>query len=299
VSGPDGSFVGCHGVAVDPPHWGRRLGRAVGAPLARLQVGTLDESLDLADAERLWRIDEVSQELWLDGDGRSWLTVEGVIGLRMDLRLGEVRLRPMREAAALQLLTTFVVPRLAQAAGAVVVHAASFARAGRAIAVCAESGGGKSSLIVAMAEGGWTVLSEDLTAIDIDSGGAWVWPGPPWVRLGPEAIVPAGWQHRFVAPDKTGWSLDGRMADRPIALGSLVFLESPGGDKPVWGTVLPAATVAALARHLPWTGDPADRAARLFPDAVRLAGSAPARTLRLPISSEWASLAAEEFDRQD
>ena len=298
MSGPDRSFVGCHGVAVDPPNWGRRLGRAVGAPLARLRVGTLEESLEFAAAQRLWRIDEAGQELWLDSDGQSWLTVEGVTGLRMDLRLGEVRLRPMSEAVALQLLTTFVVPRAAQEAGAVVVHAASFARAGRAIAVCAESGGGKSSLIVAMAERGWTVLSEDLTAIDIDAGAARVWPGPPWVRLGPEAGVPAGWQHRFVGPDKTGWSLEGRMADGPVALGSLVFLQSPGGDKPVWGTVRPAAAVAALARHLPWTGDPAERAARLFPDAVRLAGSAPARTLRLPIASGWASLAAEEFDRQ-
>ena len=299
MSAPDGSFVGCHGVAVDPPAWGERLGRTVGTPLTQLRVGELAEPAVAAGAVRLWQINEVGQELWAAADGQSWLTVEGNTALRMDPSLREVLLRPMREAAALQLLTTFVVPRLAQQAGAVVVHAASFARDGRAIAVCAGSGGGKSSLTVALAERGWSVLSEDLTTIVVEPAGAWVWPGPPWVRLSPETVLPPGWHPRFTAPDKTGWGLEERMADRPAALAALVFLEPPGGAKPSWETLVQPATLARLARHLPWTGDPEQRAAQLFPGAVRLAGSVPARTLRLPISPDWAALAADELGQDD
>jgi hypothetical protein len=203
----------------------------------------------------------------------------------------------MGEAIALQLLTTFVIPRLAQETGAVVVHAASFAREGRAIVVCAESGGGKSSLVVAMAAHGWRVLSEDLTAISVGAAGAAVWPGPPWVRLHPDALVPSGWHSCFTAGDKTGWSLEGKMAEQPASLAGLVFLEAPGGPRPTSDSLAPAAAVAGLARHLPWTGDPEERASRLFPGAVRLAGAAPARTLRLPVSSSWATLAADELGR--
>jgi hypothetical protein len=271
------------------------LGRTVGSPLAELRVGELEDPALSAGAERVWRIEEVGQELWVDANGESWLTVEGKTALRMDASLGLVRLHPMAEALSLQLLTTFVMPRVAQQAGAVVVHAASFAREGRAIVVCAESGGGKSSLVVAMADRGWRVLSEDLTTISVGASGAGVWPGPPWVRLHPDTIVPPGWQRRFTAGDKIGWSLEGKMADRPAALVSLVFLQPPGGERPTWDALVPAAAVAGLARHLPWTGDPHERAARLFPGAVRLAGSAPARTLRLPSSPSWATLAADEL----
>lgn len=68
-----------------------------------------------------------------------------------------------------------------------VLHGSCVARDGQALAFVGESGWGKSTLAEAFLQRGYAVLTDDLLVLDMRPEGAWVVPGPPYLRLRPEA----------------------------------------------------------------------------------------------------------------
>ena len=86
-------------------------------------------------------------------------------------------------AAAIDVLTRRVLPRLATATDALTVHGAALIRGGGAIVMFGRSGAGKSTLTAALAQAGWHIASDDLTMIRPASGGAMVHSGATGVCL--------------------------------------------------------------------------------------------------------------------
>jgi hypothetical protein len=186
------------------------------------------------------------------------------------------------------MVTTIALPLLLHDLGVPVFHAAACARGDRAVLIAGRSGWGKSSLLVALMEAGWQPVSEDLCAIEVGDDGAWVWPGPPWVRRAPGAPGPSGGRVRFEARDKTAWDLSDHMADGRRRVVSIVLLDEPGGTGVAATPVDASDAIGHLAPHAVWLGDPLARAASLFKVCAHLARIVPARSLRMARQPSWA-----------
>jgi hypothetical protein len=157
---------------------------------------------------------------------------------------------------------------LAQFDGAMVLHACSASKNGKATMICALSGSGKSTLLLALARSGWKTLSDDLCVIDAKDDVYTAWPGPSWVRIS-EGNVPVSLKHTFSLFSKDAWSLDGYAARQPAEVSRLVLLEPPGGDKPEWAQLAPGAAVPLLSDHAAhWISHSAERGRILFPHTV-------------------------------
>ena len=127
-------------------------------------------------------------------------------------------------------LTHFAVTRLARL---VAVHAAAIAHGGKVLVVPSCSEGGKSTLAVAAASVGATVLSDEYTLIDAQTGTVVGWRRPVRVRR----------------PDGSTERLDLARASDPMPVGLIaaVFYDpaSDGG----WRRLSPAEATAELLSH--------------------------------------------------
>lgn len=72
------------------------------------------------------------------------------------------------------------------------LHAACMALAGRAVALVGPAGRGKSTLAAALAAAGWTQVADDVCRILFHEDGVRVTPGPPRLRLWPDAVAQLG-----------------------------------------------------------------------------------------------------------
>ena len=302
MSPPPDTFPGCHGVRIEPAQAGAAYGTTHGTPAATLTIGAepLRPAVP-ADAERLWaaEVDDThpgahTHVMWRLGDGSLLLS----IGDRQVLQISRGRdvttVGAVSDAVARQLVSTFAIPLAAQTAGAFVIHAAVAVRGEATVAICAESGTGKSSLLIALADAGWSTLSEDLVAVDI--GSLTAWPGPPWVRVAHGSPGPGGAAERFRTPDKVAWDLDGSRCDHPVPLTHLVLLDPPTALATSCRIAVADEVIGALARHTPWFEEPSRRGASLFASAVRVARAVPAVRLRLRRSPDWAAAAVASVE---
>jgi hypothetical protein len=190
----------------------------------------------------------------------------------------------------LEALASVALPLVAQQNGSLVLHATASCRDGEATLVCGDGGNGKSSLLIGLAAAGWQPMSEDQCIIDSVRGCSRVWPGPSWVRLGRDAAVPAVLDNlRFEALDKVAWDLEPRIAHSPARVSRIIFLESPGGDKPAWERIPEGTAIGMLARHATRLQRPSDFGPTVFPKAVDLARAVPAYRMRLPWNADWLS----------
>ncbi len=267
-------------MAVEPD--GAPFGRTDASPLAsvRLTKGTLSPG-----GQPVWaaELDGVHRhEMRRDDAGALVLSIGEVPVLRVDATRAEATLGAVSEAVGWQLATTFALPLAAQAAGAFVVHAAVAARDGAAVAICATSGTGKSSLLTALLDAGWVAVTEDLVVVR----GGQAWPGPPWVRLAPGQEGPAGAPQVFRTGDKVGWGIAARTTV-PTALRHIVLLDPPLPEPTAKRPAAVTEVIAALAQHTPWFEEPDRRGEALFGGAVQLARSVPATRLRLQWGAAW------------
>jgi hypothetical protein len=72
--------------------------------------------------------------------------------------------------------------------GVLALHGAALARGSEAAIFLGDSGTGKSTLAAAALKAGWTVLSEDLVAVEVAGDAVTVRPSIPAIRLWPETI---------------------------------------------------------------------------------------------------------------
>ena len=299
------SWNGCLGIGIGPGLMGAPYGQMSVEPMGEVHIiGNGDDprlQINVQEgAARLWTAidpaDGFTQDFWLNPDRSTVVRRggEGVLALTPSGR--HVRVGDVTPAVAFQLVTTFAVAPAAQASRALVLHACAAERDGRAVVVCAESGAGKSSLLVALAQAGWSPITEDLCAVEVGQSPPVAWPGPPWVRLKTDNPPPPGWVELFRARDKVAWSLGEGRKTGPVALSHIVLLDRsvPDPDTPteIW-PVKPADLIATLAVHTPWFRESHLRPAAVFGPTAALANALPATRVRFQRSDTWRAEAVD------
>lgn len=278
----DTTWPGCHGVrlsgdAVD-------VGMCSGEPLAYATASFGDVAP--ADGVRLWSQAGEAAALYRRDDGRLVLTGPTAPALEVDPRTTTITIAPGEPAVQRQLVASFGVPLLLHDLGVLLVHGSACAR-GDAVVVCADSGSGKSSMLVRLVDDGWFSLSEDLCTLDLRSGQPRVWPGPPWVRVAHGEPGPRGATRAFESSDKTAWDVSARQAPTAVRVGRVVLLDPPGGDETLTEMLPVSAALRALARHAVWLEDPDERGQQLFGPVAEFVTKVPAFRVRLPRREGW------------
>lgn len=131
--------------------------------------------------------------LWQVGQGRFRLEVPGVARFLVeDGRRVTVERDAPWETVDRYLRTTPAAALLYQR-GMVALHAAAVARDGEAVVFGGDSASGKSTLAAAMAERGWEVLADEVTAVDVEGNGRpRIHPMFPDIVLWPDAAGKLG-----------------------------------------------------------------------------------------------------------
>lgn len=270
-------------------------GSCLGDPLVEAELN--EGSVGPRTGREIWRVSadvqlpdgplHLDQRLTIEDDD-SYVLVADDARLRVETA-GRLTLDTDRESMARQLVTTYGLPLLLHRVKTIVLHACSAIPPNEhdAVVVCGSSGTGKSTLLLALIAAGWKAVSEDLCVIDTRGEEPVVWPGPPWLRRAGGG--PAGSRPRFQTAEKTAWDIEPWQVDRPVVVGSLVFLEPPAGDSVMRTPIDRAEAVASLALRTAWLGERSLRAAATFSPSVTLAGAAYATRLRFPLSEGWAS----------
>lgn len=295
------TFPGCHGVAVAPESLGLELGWLTDRPPLAVEVELVDALERAAGAELVWQLDEpagfglpaITSQTWQEPEDRVWVGNTLNLSLRLDYRRSVVSVaaRNGNLQVTLEALANIALPLVAQRSGMLVLHASAACRNGSAVMLCAESGSGKSSLLMGLAAAGWNPLTEDQCAVDLDGSGPHrVWPGPSWVRLKHGAVRPplvAGRVPRFEAVDKVAWDISSRVAHAPAELARIVLLEPPGGGEPVWEPLAETEVIGALTAHATWFQRQDAYAPAVLPGLVKLGMSVPGFRMRLPQRPDW------------
>lgn len=172
--------------------------------------------------------------------------------------------------------------------GALALHAACVAVDGLAVAIAAPSGRGKSTLAAALAAAGHPLLTDDICRVTFTESGALAVPGPPRLRLWPDAARMLGHRSADLGPARPGHPkrvLPGPAAGAPLPLAAILRL------------VIDARAVAPRLERLkgPAAITPAEelvyrvrlgrrlgRRIGLFQDLTRLAVQVPVFTLTRP-----------------
>jgi hypothetical protein len=116
-------------------------------------------------------------------EGRLLVEVEG--GERITVH----PLEPVSEETIRAYATSVLLAIALRQRGLCLFHASCVARDGVAVAFVGESGWGKSTLAEAFLQRGYSVLTDDILALDLSGEGARVLPGPPYIRLRPGAAA--------------------------------------------------------------------------------------------------------------
>jgi hypothetical protein len=285
------SWPGCHGVRLDGPPM--HLGVSSGVPLAFATIVLGDVAP--ADGTRLWSQPGEAATLARRDDGRLVLSGPTATALEIDRRDAVITVAPGDAAVQRQLVASFAVPLLLHGHGVLLVHGSACALDGDAIVVCADSGSGKSNVLVRMIDDGWQAISEDLCAIDLRGDTTCVWPGPPWVRVAHGEPGPRDGSITFESSDKVAWDVSGSQATEPTKLARIVLLDPPGGDVAETAVLTRPDALRALARHAVWLEDPDQRGRRLFEPVARVVSKVPVVRLRLPRRAEWRDAVPESL----
>ena len=127
------------------------------------------------------------------GECRIWLPEIG----HYDVSAGkQIVVRPRSEAEPARvalLLLASPWAALLQQRGSFALHAGVTSDGDEAIAFCGPQGAGKSSTVAKLVDEGQSLVSDDLTRLEVgDDGPPLVWPSAPRLKLSPEAVVAGG-----------------------------------------------------------------------------------------------------------
>jgi hypothetical protein len=202
-----------------------------------------------------------------------------------------------------RLLLAQVLPAAAVLQGLEVLHAGGIVLDGRAVAISAPSGTGKSSLIAHLAVGGAGFLSDDALALDPAAADLSAYPGPALLVLAPSqlATLPAEHFGPPLAATEDEVLLTPAPAPAPVPLADLCFVRrgGPGSAveverlRPVDPRLLLTAT---LAGHV--TGRA--RTETLLAACSRIAETVACHAVRIPdgiTAAEAAGVLAERLRR--
>lgn len=292
--------AGCHGIGITPEELGLDLGWLEEQPPLSVHVEVADDVPRAPDAELVWELTEppgfglpaITSQTWQERDGH-WVGNTLNMSLRIDYGRNTITVASKggNRQVILEALASIALPMVAQRNGFLVLHASAAASGGKAVMLCAQSGSGKSSLLMGLSAAGWDAVSEDQCSIEIMSApAARIWPGPSWVRLkhgSPPPALVADRAPRFEALDKVGWDLGDRVAHAPARLSRIVLLEPPGGGDVVWERLPEPAVIGGLLRQATWMKRQDEYAATVLPALAKLAMDVEGFRMRVPRRPDW------------
>lgn len=292
---------GCHGIAITPESLGLELGWLTQRPPLAVDVELVDAVERAPDAELIFQLVEppgfgfpaITSQTWQESGERIWVGNTLNLSLRVDhhRNVVSVAAKEGNPQVVLEALASIALPLVAQWNGSLVLHGSAACIDGSAVLVSAQSGSGKSSLLMGLAAAGWDALSEDQCVIDLDPEGRHrIWPGPNWVRLKHGAASPAlvrGRAPRFEAADKIAWDLNAHVAHSPAVLERIVLLDPPGGNGLVWEPLAASDVISALTKQATWLRRQDAYAQAVLPHLVKLGMSVPGYRMRIPRQPDW------------
>lgn len=168
------------------------------------------------------------------------------------------------------------------------LHAACLKIGDAAIAICGDSGRGKSTLAAALVSRGHTMLTDDVTVIDLAAGAKpLVWPALPRIRLWRQSLEAMGLdaaplEQDRIQLDKYLWPVsDQAFCQEPVALSGIVVLEWQDDAVPVLKPVPLLQSVVTLGEQVyrRRAALALGRAQALLTDAGRIAAATPVKRL--------------------
>ena len=194
-----------------------------------------------------------------------------------------------------RLLFAQVLPLAASLQGLECLHAGCVALGGRAFALAAPSGTGKSSTLLHLVAGGALLVSDDVVATEVHDGAVTVYPGPRIVGVDPAELARVPADRRPVtataAPDDPKTHVDLPAAHEALPLAAVYFLRR---DPAASALVLSSSTDARPllgSRFLSYL-DGADQLARHLDTAAAIAGNVPMIDVAIPEGSSAVDVAA-------
>ncbi len=159
-------------------------------PLLELDLSTrpnVQQAWDLRGGRLIWRGrlgDGETLEASLTADGRYLFAFAGRALFGLDRDRERLACAPSEAGVAWQrTLLTKLLPNIAMLRGYEALHASAVASPQGAVLVLAPSGTGKSALALALARGGWPMISDDILVLGRDASGVHAYPGTPHVNL--------------------------------------------------------------------------------------------------------------------
>ena len=228
-------------------------------------------------------------EVWLDPQGRQvgyghadegWLHIRGVATFTfgpsgMDAVAGEeVAIAKIRDAHR-----RLVLPLALQALGQEVLHASAVAVEAGAVAFCAESGTGKSTVAYSLAQRGHPPCADDAVAIEFARRGPELIPLPFALKLRPASAA-------YYGEDAGPLEVQDPLDRRPLAAICVLQREDEGNGVRRLGR--PEAFPAVLAHAYSFGLDDERRRRRMMQHYLRLASEVP--VFRVDLASDLSSL---------
>jgi HPr Serine kinase C-terminal domain len=175
--------------SLTPGTGSRRVVLRVNPPVDRTEEGT-GAPVFTADMERVWR----SADGWLlryedPHREETWAMRVDSAGTAIDVERTEGIALP----DLLQIVQSIGLAIVLQLRGVLLFHACAVDVGGQAILVLGAAGAGKSTMAAALVRHGFALLSDDISAIEVIDGAPVVHPGPPRLRLRPDAARATGW----------------------------------------------------------------------------------------------------------
>ncbi|HUR79004.1 MAG TPA: hypothetical protein VMZ22_13735 [Acidimicrobiales bacterium] len=295
------SWTGCHGVRVDGDAVG--FGRVNGTPLATVTVRRGEVAPP--DGTQLWSQHgqavvsdehiEVARELHRRSDGRLVVSGSHKPFVDVDVRNRLIVVGEGTDSSQRQMLASFALPLVLHGTGALLLHASACADRAGATVICGDTGVGKSTALVRLANAHWQAVTEDICSIDLRGDTPHVWPGPPWVRLARGTGGPGGSEVLFESGDKTAWDIAPRQPAGPVPIARIVVLDPPTGEVLRADEISATDAIRSLARHAVWLGEPDERGPSLFGRVARLTAKVPAYRVRLPRGDVWTNAMSDLF----
>lgn len=212
--------------------------------------GRLRSEVARADGTVLFRIEQDAQAGYRIGGPE-----HGVHRLSADAR--ELTCEPRGAPCSRweRLLVSQVLPFAAALRGLEVLHASAVELDGAAIGFAASSGGGKTSLALALCELGATFLADDVLALEILDGALIAHPGTPLASISPEHDDPLDSSGSIVV-DEHERMLKVAGAPAPAPLAALFFLDRrvDGPGRPRFEPASDASAILASTFNLLLTG---------------------------------------------
>ena len=239
-----------------------------------------------ASGEPVVQLFEVSSSTWL-------MRFPGIADFT--LRQGEIECQLVDQALAYMidvLLLGHVMACYLEQQDVLALHAGALVVGDRAVLLAGDKGAGKSSMVTSMVTAGFSLMSDDIAAVEESNGVVLCRSAFPLVKLTPEQLerfaTGSNRSYPRFHPGFTKLSVPvsdlGEFDPGPRPVGVIYLLERGKFESPVIETLPPARAVVELAHHsfLGHILESTPLQRQRFGHLVRVARAVPVRRLRYP-----------------